>query len=264
MEQREDTFQQIEATGETASYTEGQGRVRLYAISSLIFTIAVSLCLIFSVQILTKGYVSIAGRSLFRVVTGSMEPTIPTGAVLVCQKTDIDTIQEGDIICYRTKVQEIYGSIVTHRVVAIETDDTGAICLETRGDANLSSDPYYVTESNLVGKVIWYSGQEGVLVQMIGFLNGKIGFLACIVFPICLLAGLILQSSVKSIRKDMLRLEQRLRQEEEQDTRQEDSFLEGYTTITREDYEAIYRSLYEELSRELLEERNGNEEGTRG
>jgi hypothetical protein len=59
-------------------------------------------------------------------------------------------------------------------------------------------------------------------------------------------------------------LERRLRQEEQQDTRKEDSFLEGYTTITREDYEAIYRSLYEELSRELLEERNDNEKGTQG
>ena len=56
---------------------------RMYVISSLILVAAVFLCLCASVQVVTKGYVSIGGYSMFRVVTGSMEPTIHTGAILI-------------------------------------------------------------------------------------------------------------------------------------------------------------------------------------
>ena len=73
------------------------GEKKVYMISSVFLALAASLCLIFAVQVATRGYVTIGGRSLFRVVTGSMEPTISVGAVLVCKDTEIEQIQKGDI-----------------------------------------------------------------------------------------------------------------------------------------------------------------------
>jgi signal peptidase I len=180
-----------------------------------------------------------------------MEPTIPTGSVLLSQKTDIDQIELNDIVCYRTRVTEIAGSIVTHRVVSIQTDESGVIYLETRGDANLSSDPYYVDETNLVGRVIWYGGKGSVWNDMLSFLSGKIGFLACIVIPILLIAGGILQGSVRSLRKEMAELRREL-----YENKKKEELLPGYTTLTYADYEAIYES----LRSSLLEELNGTTE----
>ena len=161
------------------------GDKKAYIISTVILAIAASICLIFGIQVMTKGYVQIGGYSMFRVITGSMEPTISTGAVLLCKETEITNIETGDIVCYRTKVAEIYGSIVTHRVTGIQTDANGMIYLETRGDANVTSDPYYVNASNLIGEVIWYSGRENVVNDILSFLGSKAGFLLCIVFPYC-------------------------------------------------------------------------------
>lgn len=225
----------------------------MYILSSVILVAAVLLCLCASVQVVTKGYVSIGGHSVFRVVTGSMEPTIHTGAILMNQKTDIEEIQEDDIVCFWAKNADIRGSIITHRVTAVLTDGEGRIYLETRGDANLSTDPYYVDSTNLIGRVTWHSGKENVLTNMLSFLSGKIGFFACIVFPLLLVAGLILQSAVNNLQRDILELRYELARgsvKPEPELPDKDKLLPGYTTLTYEDYEAIY----ETLKRELLEE----------
>ena len=84
------------------------------------------------VQVLSKGYVNIGGFMMFRVVTGSMEPTMPTGTLLITREVDIETVALDDIVCFRTRVSEIWGKIVTHRVVDIMETAEG-ILLETKG-----------------------------------------------------------------------------------------------------------------------------------
>ena len=224
------------------------GEKKIYIISSVILAIAAAICLIFSIQVVSKGYVTLGGYSTFRVVTGSMEPTISTGAILLCKDTEIEKIEKGDIICYRSKAAEIYGSTVTHRVVAVQEDEAGTIYLETRGDANFSSDPHLVEDRDLIGKVTWYSGKDNILNDILSFLTGKAGFLLCIVFPVLLVAGLIMQSSVQSLREDLALVRQELAQ-----SMKDDELLPGYTTLTYADYNAIY----EALKKELLEELDG-------
>ena len=229
------------------------GEKKVYIISTVFLVIAACICLIFGVQVVSKGYVEVFGHSMFRVITGSMEPTISTGSALICRKTAIDQIENGDIICYRTRIAEIYGSIVTHRVVAVQKDENGTIYLETRGDANVSSDPYYVNSSNLVGKVIWYSEKESVINDMLSFLSGKMGFLVCIVFPVLVVSGLMMQSAVKNLQKDLALVKQELQQEEAAS-----ELLPGYEILTYADYEEIYQN----LRRELLEELKGEVQET--
>ena len=74
----------------------------LSAVSTALLVLAMVLALLVAVQVRQNGFVSLGGRSLFRVVTGSMEPTISTGALLICRETPAEDIRVGDIICYRT------------------------------------------------------------------------------------------------------------------------------------------------------------------
>ena len=57
------------------------------ALSTLVVVIAVLICLNVIVQVTTNGYVQIGGYSLFRVVTGSMEPELPVGCLVLVKKT---------------------------------------------------------------------------------------------------------------------------------------------------------------------------------
>lgn len=231
-----------------------QPKSKLYIFSSLFLLATVILCFYVAIQVFLNGFATIGGYSVFRVVTGSMEPTIPTGAILLNQKTDIAQIQENDIICFRARINEIRGEVITHRVTQVLQDETGRIYLETRGDANLSTDQYYADEDNLIGRVRWYSGKENVLTKMLSFLSGKIGFLACIAIPLLTVSGFIFQGAVQNIKKDMYILQRELQKESLPDDGPVEAVntpLEGYDTLTQEDYDAIYQTLKKELVEEV-------------
>ena len=165
---------------------------RMGMLVTVLLVLAVALCLYSAVQVLSNGYVNLGGFMMFRVVTGSMEPTIPVGGLLLTRQVEIENIQINDIICFRTQVSEIWGKIVTHRVVGIEQTQFGTLLLETKGDANFVADGYYVDQTNLVGKVVWHTKNGSVLAGVLALFTSKIGFLGCIVFPCLLLAALIL------------------------------------------------------------------------
>lgn len=79
---------------------------------------------------------SLAGFYLFRITSGSMEPTLPTGAVILAQRTSRpDTLSKGQIVTFRSAS----GALVTHRVIEILELD-GEIRYRTRGD-NPDNDP---------------------------------------------------------------------------------------------------------------------------
>lgn len=216
---------------------------------TVLLVVVIALCLYVVIQVLSYGYANLGGFMMFRVVTGSMEPTISTGALLVAQDVEIESIQANDIVCFRTQVSEIWGKIVTHRVIRVMESEIGGVLLETKGDANLVSDIYLVDRTNFVGKVIWYTGDGSVLAGALSMFTNKIGFLGCIVFPILIIAGMILKDSVAGIRKDMLlMLEEAGRQQQEPSW--EDDPLCG---MTQEEYNEMYERIRAELMEELMQ-----------
>ena len=211
--------------------------------------LVVALCLYVVIQVMSHGYANLGGFMMFRVVTGSMEPEIPTGALLIAKETPIETIQMGDIVCFRTRLADIWGKIVTHRVVGITESPIGSILLETKGDANLASDIFLVDQSNFVGKVVWYTGSKNIFAGMVSLFTNKIGFLGCIVIPVLLISGIILKDSVNGIRQDMLLLLEESRQQEQPQPWENDPLC----GMTQEEYDAMYERIRSEVMEELTD-----------
>ena len=209
---------------------------------------AVLLCLYIAVQVLSTGYANIFGFSLFRVVTGSMEPTIPVGSLLISQQVDIETIKADDIVCFYSKDSAIFGKIVTHRVIRVMQDAAGGILLETKGDANAVADYQYVTAENLIGKVIYRAGEDNMLSSILSFFSTKVGFLGCIVFPCLILTGVILKDCVKNIRGELKEMMEQLDEEEAQKAFREK--LEA-AQMTPEEYARLEEKIRAELIEEL-------------
>ena len=245
---------------------ESKGSMKGYVISTVVLALSVVIALYVAIQTLAFGYTTFFGFSIFRVVTGSMEPTIPVNAVLVCKSTDIEQIKVSDIICFRSRESSHYGSIVTHRVVSIQEDGNGELHLESRGDANYSSDPYYVTKDNLIGAVVWYTGQEGVLTGVLKFLTGPVGFIALIVFPILVIAGLILQGVGRNIRNEidatLEKLAKTKRDPEPEEELPKEDPMPGYKALTQRDYDELYEKLKNEFRKELNDRAEGSEAKT--
>ena len=184
------------------------------------------------------------------VLTGSMEPTIPVGSLLVTRQVDITSIQLDDIICFRTQESAIWGSIVTHRVVEVFDGGDSGVLLRTQGDANLVADGYFVDYRNFVGKVIWHTGDDSILAAIFAFFTNKVGFLGCIVFPCLLFAGLILRECVGNIRLELQNALEELEKQEEEDWDPSDPLC----SMTQEEYDEMYQRIRAELMEELMEE----------
>lgn len=225
----------------------------LEILTGILLTVAVILVCTVLGQIFTKGYVTIGGYSMFKVATGSMEPTIAVDALLVCETVDIETIDVDDIICFESTNHMMRGQVITHRVVEIN-EINGVLRLTTRGDANVVEDAFYVTENNFIGKVTWYSTNQDFMAQMIDFMSGQLGFLACIVFPVLLICGLVLRESLGNIKQDI----KALKQLEIETARNRQ--LELMEIIKKEQEEELVARLRDEIRKELgLDEEGSNE-----
>ncbi|MGB9631438.1 MAG: signal peptidase I [Candidatus Methanodesulfokora sp.] len=84
------------------------------------------------------------------VMSGSMEPTLEPGDLILVQKVDPASLKVGDIIVFEVPWSN---TPIVHRVIAI---DNGKIF--TKGDNNLYPDPSYRTSGDVYGKVIEISG----------------------------------------------------------------------------------------------------------
>ena len=113
------------------------------------------------------------------VLSGSMEPSIPTGSVVVTRPVAPESIHVGDVIIYSFLAGP---GLTTHRVVKIDSG-TG-LSFITKGDANKDPDPNPVSPVQVAGIVAFDIPYAGYL---IAFIRTPLGLLACLVIPVAIL-----------------------------------------------------------------------------
>lgn len=89
------------------------------------------------------------GYKVFTVVSGSMEPTIPTGSLIYVKGIEPDTIKAEDVIAFYG-IGENSG-VVTHRVVSNNVSEKSIV---TKGDANEKHDVNPVDYNRVIGIVV--------------------------------------------------------------------------------------------------------------
>ena len=120
------------------------------------------------------------GYEVLEIVSGSMEPAIPTGSIVFVADAAPETIEPGDIIAFDNRTE----LPVVHRVTANSIVEGQFI---TKGDANAEVDIQPVGYRQLIGKVVFHLSVLGRIADWAVTLMGKIyaaGFL---------LAALLLQ-----------------------------------------------------------------------
>ena len=97
----------------------------------------------------------VCGWGMAVVVTGSMEPEIPTGALVLVHKQESYSV--GDVICFSDAGE----NVVMHRVIALDAMEKGII--QTQGDANNTADDP-IAADQILGRVAAVSPAAGYLV----------------------------------------------------------------------------------------------------
>ena len=153
-----------EAVGTRPSATRIQHRV-----GRLVFEVALTLAAIVGVLVsVTTVAAATNGVKPLVVRSGSMEPTIPTGAMVLTRRVEAPTVQVGDIVT----VERPDRTRVTHRVIGLKRQ-RDAVEFTLKGDANKDPDPYPVT----VGHVLRVVGQVPVVGRaMAWFASAQGGF----------------------------------------------------------------------------------------
>ena len=91
------------------------GNLWLSRIVTLILGVAVCFCLFVLVQVVSRGYASLGGYSFFKVVTGSMEPNLSVGELLLTKQIDPAEIAVDDIISFRSRSPGMIGAFIFGR-----------------------------------------------------------------------------------------------------------------------------------------------------
>lgn len=156
-----------------------------------LLTISVFILLPFVVfTLLTSKTTLLSGIKSYVVVSGSMEPTIPTGSIIYTNK--IDFYSKGDVIAYEKENRTI-----SHRVLGIEGIGN-ELYYSTKGDANDSADSDLVSRSEIVGKTFFFVPYLGKIVMAF---KTPLGFALGIVLPALLFIFMELWNIKKEIEK---------------------------------------------------------------
>ena len=118
--------------------------------------------------------VLIVAQHLNVVVSGSMEPVMYRGDIVVLEQANIlgfhefspNDVEVGDIVVYNAAWHE--GPVI-HRVINI-AEINGSTVFEIKGDNNDVSDPYWVTKSQIKSRVLTYNGQP-LIIPKIGYIS---------------------------------------------------------------------------------------------
>src|SRR3989344_6114425 len=123
----------------------------------------------------------IEGNYQIRVVlSGSMEPTIKTGSIVVVRPDASYAV--GDVITFTNRFfRNQNGQIipVTHRIIEVKNDN-GYKTFVTKGDANDDADQNPIRDTNILGKEIVTIPYLGYAVETA---RQPYGFLALILIP---------------------------------------------------------------------------------
>jgi signal peptidase I len=116
-------------------------------------------------------------------LTGSMEPVISPGDVVIDEQISPAEAKVGDIVTFRDPLQQ--SKLLTHRVVS-KRRVGDRLWFVTQGDANNTQEHWRVPVDGQIGKVIYtvpWVGHVAVLTQT------KLGWALLVGIPLLLLAG---------------------------------------------------------------------------
>lgn len=125
----------------------------------------------------------ILGYDVYAIVSGSMEPTIPTGSLAYAKQTAPESVEAEDVIVFRGGADG--ASVITHRVVENQKEDRAFI---TKGDANEAEDIYPVPYEYLLGRVALSVPALGYFLPAVTTTAGKLSLLGVLAGAVVLRA----------------------------------------------------------------------------
>lgn len=151
------------------------------------------------------------GFKLYTVQSGSMEPALKTGSVVLSKPSN--EYAEGDIITFKSQEDRNNPKpavTTTHRIVGVEEKDD-EFFYTTKGDANNGPDGNQITRDLILGKVVSSTPLIGYL---IGFSRTPTGLITLVIIP----ATIIVYNELLNIKSEIKKLIEKRRSQKDKFT----------------------------------------------
>ena len=95
-------------------------------IAVAVLVICIGILVYTGISVRKNGYVKFFGYSFHIIQSGSMEPEIHVGELVVAKDCDASTLKVGDDVVFKNEdsSSQMYGQFICHRIVEIEDDGT--------------------------------------------------------------------------------------------------------------------------------------------
>ena len=173
-----------EETSETAAPKKPKRKwtkVVGWILTALLIVVLV-FCVIVVVRVKNTNKPFLFGYATFYVVSGSMDPTIKVGDVILIERVSSpEDLEKGDIITFHGRGGNLAGKVVTHRIIS---DGVVNGKITTCGDANhgIADDP--ITYDDVIGR---YVKTSVALTTVYMAFTSKYGFLFIVFIPLLIL-----------------------------------------------------------------------------
>ena len=140
---------------------------------------------------------------MMTVLSGSMEPAIHTGSVVIVKP--MKSYEIGDVITFgkATKTE----TPITHRIYDMRIQESNPIYV-TKGDANNAHDQREIMANEVIGKVLFSVPYAGYAVEAA---KKPIGFILIIIIPAVVIVG----DELRKIWKEIIKLRNKKKDKEQ-------------------------------------------------
>jgi signal peptidase len=135
--------------------------------------LVLALCLALLASLVAVAATNLLGYDSYVIYSGSMEPTVKVGSLLLSRPVDAEDLRVSDVITYRSPGNH---TTLTHRIVSIRQED-GDWVFNTKGDASLEPDPREVILRGQVSRMAFDIPYLGYLVDFVRSTPGVALFL---------------------------------------------------------------------------------------
>jgi signal peptidase I len=152
------------------------GRFSLIGLRSLALGVVIGLVLVVGAPLLT-------GSRSFTVLSGSMEPAISAGDVVVDEPIPVHAARAGDVVTFPSP--ENAERLITHRVQSVAPGGR-RLNFITRGDANSGTESWSAPADGRIGRVVYTLPKMG---YALNWARSPQGTLILVTVPALLLCG---------------------------------------------------------------------------
>ncbi len=174
----------------------------LSAFTTILLVCTTMLAATLVLQTTLLGEVSLFGYRFYYIVTGSMEPTIPVGTLIVVELDNETVYEVGEVITFISQDAAISGYANTHRVVDVQVTEDG-VYYTTKGDANNSTDMLLVAQEDVIGKMVFQIGTAAQAGSFLAFVGTRWGFVLCVIAPVLLVTMFCLRDFTRAYRAEI-------------------------------------------------------------